>query len=164
MIVKTGLGQDSHRFDDDLSNRKLVLAGVQFDNAPPLKGNSDADVVLHAVTNSISSITGRNILGKVADKMCLEQGVTDSKEFLKLALKDMQDWNITHLAISIECLRPKISPKIDAMKKSLTNILEIAYENIGITATSGEGLTDFGKGRGIQAIAIITVEKNKGDK
>ncbi|HMA63294.1 MAG TPA: 2-C-methyl-D-erythritol 2,4-cyclodiphosphate synthase, partial [bacterium] len=58
MEVKTGLGQDSHRFDNKNSSKKLVLGGVTFSGHPPLKGNSDADVILHAITNSISSITG----------------------------------------------------------------------------------------------------------
>ncbi|MCF7886345.1 MAG: 2-C-methyl-D-erythritol 2,4-cyclodiphosphate synthase [Candidatus Marinimicrobia bacterium] len=164
MIFKTGLGQDSHQFDAN-SDSKLILAGVEFDDAPPLKGNSDADVVLHAVTNSISSITGRNILGEIADRMCLKQGITDSKEYLKLAYQDLSDWRITHLAISIECYKPRITPHIDTMKKSLAQLLKIDQEDIGITATSGEGLTAFGKGKGIQVMAILTVikkEKNSG--
>ena len=162
MIVKTGLGQDSHKFDRG-SDKNLILAGVEFDGSPPLKGNSDADVILHAVTNSITSITGRNIIGEVADRMCLKQGITDSKEYLKLALQDLGDWQITHLALSIECLKPKISPKIEAMQNSLAKLLGINQSDIGITATSGEGLTEFGNGEGIQALAIITVVNKKGD-
>jgi len=61
MKVKTGLGQDSHKFDTGNTEKQLVLAGVIFEGEEPLQGNSDADVVLHAVTNSISSITGKNI-------------------------------------------------------------------------------------------------------
>ncbi len=163
MEVKTGLGQDSHRFDNKNSSKKLVLGGVTFSGHPPLKGNSDADVILHAITNSISSITGRNILGGIADKMCLEDGITDSRQYLKVAVKDLADWQISHLALSLECKRPKISPKIDAIKNSLASLLPISPKDIGITATSGEGLTAFGRGEGIQAQAILTVV-NKGEK
>lgn len=162
MEVKTGLGQDSHHFDED-SDKILVLGGVPFPGHPALKGNSDADVILHAITNSISSITGRNILGGIADKMCLEEGITDSSEYLKIALQDLSHWKITHLAIALECKRPKISPKIDAIKKSVAKLLNIKPKDIGITATSGEGLTAFGRGKGIQAQAILTVV-NKGEK
>jgi len=162
VTVKTGLGQDSHSFDEN-QDKDLILSGVKFDDGPPLKGNSDADVVLHAITNSISSITGRNILGKIADRMCLKKGITDSSEYLKLALQDLEGWHITHLAVSIECVKPIITPKIEAMKQSLSDILEINAKDIGITATSGESLTPFGRGEGIQAFAIITVENKKGE-
>jgi len=162
VTVKTGLGQDSHSFDEN-QDKDLILAGVKFDDGPPLKGNSDADVVLHAITNSISSITGHNILGEIADRMCLKQGITDSREYLKLALQDLDQWHITHLAVSIECTRPRITPKIKAMKRSLADILKINTEDIGITATSGESLTPFGRGEGVQALAIITVENKKGE-
>ncbi|MEZ5671534.1 MAG: 2-C-methyl-D-erythritol 2,4-cyclodiphosphate synthase [Thiotrichaceae bacterium] len=83
--VKTGIGQDSHRFVETVDNvsRKLILGGVVFENDPPLQGNSDADVVLHALTNAISGITGVNILGAVSDKLCLEQAITDSRGMCK---------------------------------------------------------------------------------
>ena len=154
MKIKTGLGQDSHAFED--SDKVLILGGVTFDHAQGLSGNSDADVVLHALTNAISSISGRNILGKVADDLC-QSGVTDSREYLKLALADLQPGRIEHVAISIECLTPKISPQVDAMKASIAQLLNIQSTDVGITATTGEGLTAFGQGKGIQALVMITV-------
>ncbi len=156
MTIKTGLGQDSHAFEN--SNKELILGGVKFEFDKALKGNSDADVVLHSITNSISSITGNNILGKIADQMCSD-GIVDSSEYLKLALADLKDYKIEHLAISIECLLPKISPNIAEMKKTIANILQISSDDVGITATTGEGLTAFGRGEGIQAISILTVSK-----
>ena len=115
-------------------------------------------MVLHSITNAVSSITGNNILGSVADQLC-QEGVTDSSNFLKLALDDLGDWKISHIAISIECLKPKISPQIDSMKKSIAKLCHINKTDVGITATTGEGLTAFGKGKGIQVITIITVNK-----
>ena len=115
-------------------------------------------MVLHSITNAVSSITGNNILGSVADQLC-QEGVTDSSNFLKLALDDLGDWRISHIAIAIECLKPKISPQIDSMKKSIAKLCHINKTDVGITATTGEGLTAFGKGEGIQAITIVTVNK-----
>jgi len=157
MTAKTGIGQDSHAFEET-SGKPLILAGIKLDHPIGLKGNSDADVVLHSITNAISSITGSNILGSIADQLCLE-GVTDSSNYLKLALDDLEDWEISHIAIAIECLKPKISPQIDSMKKSIAKLCHINKTDVGITATTGEGLTAFGKGEGIQAITIITVNK-----
>ncbi|HAE04775.1 MAG TPA: 2-C-methyl-D-erythritol 2,4-cyclodiphosphate synthase, partial [Gammaproteobacteria bacterium] len=129
-----------------------------FDHPQGLRGNSDADVILHSLTNAISSITGKNILGAKADTLC-QQGITDSTEYLKLALNDLDDWHIEHIAISIECLVPKISPKIEALKANIAKLMNTQANNIGITATTGEGLTAFGRGEGIQVLSIITVSK-----
>ena len=64
--TKVGLGQDSHAFDFDDKKKKFILAGINIKGVPPLKGNSDADVVLHAITNAFSSISGVPILGDIA--------------------------------------------------------------------------------------------------
>ena len=158
MKVKTGIGLDSHRFEESDSGRPFVLGGLVFDDAPALAGNSDADVILHAVTDAISGVTGRTIIGAVADGMC-RQGITDSKEYLKVALEDLGDWQISHLSIALECLRPKIDPKVPALRESLAGLLGIQIEDVCITATTGEGLNDCGRGLGMHATAVITVVK-----
>ena len=153
MKVRTGIGQDSHRFTEN--NKPCILAGIIFENSKGLSGNSDADVVLHAISNAVSGITGVNILGKIADNLC-KQGITDSAEYLKVGLESLGNKQISHVSISIECKTPKISPNIDKMKKNIADLLKLEIDDIGITATTGEGLTDFGKGLGIQAFAIVT--------
>lgn len=151
------IGQDSHRFDFDNQEKTLMLGGVAFLDEPPLKGNSDADVVLHAITNAISGISGVNILGKISDDIC-KQGITDSRVYLQEALKYLTKHRLTHVSVSLECKRPKITPKIPEMKQSIAEQLGLNMENIGITATSGEGLTDFGRGEGIQAFVIVSAQ------
>ncbi len=152
------IGQDSHRFDVDHQNKTLMLGGVAFIGEPPLQGNSDADVVLHAICNAISGISGVNILGKISDDLC-QQGETDSRDYVREALKYVTQHRLTHVSISVECQRPRITPKIPEMKQSIAELLGLQVSNIGITATSGEGLTDFGRGAGIQALVIISAEK-----
>lgn len=157
--MKVGIGQDSHRFDFEDKEKKLILGGVTFENHTPLSGNSDADVIFHAITNAISGVTCVNILGKISDEMCLNQGIKDSSVYLKEAMKYLVDKKIVHLSISIECLTPKISPKIPELRQSIARTLEIPENCIGITATTGEGLTQFGQGLGIQVFCIVTVEQ-----
>jgi len=154
--MKVGIGQDSHRFDLGNTSKKFILGGVVFEGVTPLAGNSDADVVLHAITNAVSGITCVNILGKTADEMCLKKGITDSSAYVREALKYLDDLKIVHLSISIECSYPKISPKIQEMRKSISKLLGLPENSVGITATTGEGLTEFGKGQGIQAFCCIT--------
>lgn len=159
MKVKTGIGLDSHRFVVGESDRPFVLGGLVFDDVPALCGNSDADVILHAVTDAISGVTGRTVIGAVADKMCRE-GIVDSKEYLKVALDDLGDWQISHLSVALECLRPKIDPKVPALRVSLAGLLGIEVNDVCITATTGEGLNDCGRGHGIHATAVLTVVKD----
>lgn len=157
--MKVGIGQDSHRFDFNNEKKKLVLGGVVFEGCPPLDGNSDADVVLHSITNAVSGITCVNILGEISDELCLNQGITDSRVYLKEALKYLyaNESKIVHISISIECKTPKITPKIPEMRKSIADLLELPENCVGITATTGEGLTQFGQGLGIQVFSCITV-------
>ncbi len=156
MSVRVGIGQDSHAFDRQNPDKKLVLAGVVIEHSPGLKGNSDADVVLHAVTNAVSGVTGVNILGERSDYLCQEKGITDSAEYLKDALRFLRKGEILHVSVSIEAKTPKLAPHIDRMKMRLAQLLGISPNNVGITATSGEGLTAFGRGEGIQAVAVLT--------
>ena len=156
MKVKTGLGLDSHRFVADESDKPLVLGGLVFDDAPALDGNSDADVILHAITDAISGVTGRTVIGAVADRMCRE-GLTDSKEYLQVALADLADWRISHVSIALECLRPKIDPIVPALRESIAGLLGVTTDDVCLTATTGEGLTDCGRGLGIHASAVLTV-------
>jgi len=158
--MKVGIGQDSHKFDFENTSKKFVLGGVVFDGVTPLAGNSDADVVLHAITNAISGVTSVNILGKIADEMCLKKGILDSSAYVTEALKYLVNIKIVikivHISISIECSYPKITPKIPEMRKVISKLLSLPENSVGITATTGEGLTLFGQGKGIQAFCCVT--------
>ena len=153
--MRAAIGQDSHRFEKEYG-KPLILGGVVFPEEQGLSANSDGDVVLHAITNAISGITCRNILGVVADEMC-RSGITNSAEYLREALKSLEG-RISHLSVSIECMHPKISPMIPTMRESIAGLLDIQPQQVGITATSGEGLTDCGRGLGISVLCILTVE------
>ena len=155
MKVKTGLGLDSHRFIEGDSAKPLLLGGVIFNDAPALSGNSDADVILHAVTDAISGVTGVTVIGAVADQLCRD-GITDSQAYLAVALESLGDWRLTHVSIVLECLRPKIDPKVPALRASVADLLGLDIADVCITATTGEQLNDVGRGFGIHASAIVT--------
>jgi 2-C-methyl-D-erythritol 2,4-cyclodiphosphate synthase len=163
-LFRVAIGQDSHRFTEPGDKKKLILGGVLIEGYPGLKGNSDADVVLHAITNAISGISCVNILGKRADDLCLNKGITDSTVYLKEAVATLGNKEIIHVSISIEALIPKLLPYIDSMRSSISGLLNIDINSVGITATSGEGLTEFGKGNGIFCTAIITVKEKDNKK
>ena len=158
-MVKTGIGQDSHRFEPDGSTKPLKLGGAIIPGCPGLAGNSDADVILHALCNAISSITTVPILGAVTDKMCMEQGITDSVEYVKVALATLKGYSISHIAVTIEAKRPHLAAHIKTIRQSIADIVKVSIDNVGCTATSGEGLTAFGRGEGVAVFVAMTVEK-----
>ena len=75
-------------------------------------------------------------------------------------IKELKEkgYQATHVSISIECLQPKISPKIESMRESIGHEMGLAPDQIGITATTGEQLTDCGSGMGVSVLCILTVE------
>ena len=92
--------------------------------------------------------------------MC-EKGITDSKEYLKPLLKKIKKkkLKINSLGVMLECKKPKVDPLVPKLKKSLSEILDLKPARIGITATSGEHMTLFGAGLGVQCFAIVSLVK-----
>lgn len=157
MKIRTGIGQDSHRFlPPDAPLKTCIIAGLPFDRVPGFQANSDGDVVYHAICNAISSVTGTLILGAIADDLCLKQGILDSEVYLLEAMKTLKNQKISHIAITLEGKRPKFKPRIEEMRDKIASVLSLDKSDIGITATTGEELTGFGRGEGVQCIVILT--------
>ncbi len=154
-----GIGQDSHRFDRS-GKLGLILGGVTFKDHFAFEANSDGDVILHAIFNAISQCLSEKSLGFYADPLCAE-GIKDSKKYLKIMLDKLAEKSlkIHHLGLMLEGVNPKIDPISGQIKLSLAKLLDLEPASIGITATTGESLTAFGRGDGLQCFAIISVEK-----
>jgi 2-C-methyl-D-erythritol 2,4-cyclodiphosphate synthase len=160
-MFRIGFGQDSHRFSKD-GNKKLILGGVEIQGEKGLEANSDGDPILHAICAAIEQALGRADFSVYADEMC-ENGITDSMEYLKVAARHLEEagYTINNLGISVEGKKPKILPIEDKIKGRLAEILKIEKGRIGINATTGEDLTAFGRGEGIQAFAIVSLMKKE---
>jgi len=159
-----GIGQDSHEFEKSPSAKKsatLTLGGIEIKNHPKLKADSDGDVILHALYNAISQAIGGGSLGLFATRECRLKRVTDSKKYLRPLLASLarKHYALNNIGIQLECSRPKIDPIAPQIKKSLARITGLPSRRIGITATTGESLTAFGRGRGIQCFAIVSLKK-----
>lgn len=122
-----------------------------------MASDSDGDVVFHAICNAITSVTGIQILGGIADDLCQKDGITDSQVYLEKALETLQRQKIEHLAIAIEAKRPRLQRRIEEMRSKIAGLMKLQLHQVGITATASDGLTEFGLGEGIQCICIITV-------
>ncbi len=156
---RVGIGQDSHTFDDEKTG--LTIGGITLPKEKKLQANSDGDVILHALFNALSQAIGDMSIGFYADEEA-KKGITDSKKYLTPLLQKIKDekFEINSLGLMIECGKPKIDPLVPKLKKSLSQILNLMPQRIGITATSGENLTVFGRGLGVQCFAIVSLVKN----
>jgi 2-C-methyl-D-erythritol 2,4-cyclodiphosphate synthase len=156
MKVRTGIGQDSHRFMSSDSTKPCVLGGLIFEEAPGFNANSDGDVIFHAICNAITSLTGVLVLGGIADDLCLKDGITDSEVYLKEAMKTLGRQEISHVAVTVEGMKPKLKDRLLLLRENIARVMDLEVSQIGVTATSGEGLTDFGCGDGVMCFAIVT--------
>ena len=153
------IGQDSHAFREEggpgKGARPLVLGGLMIEGGQPLEGNSDADVVLHALTNALSGLTGQRVLGAAADALC-QKGIVDSRAYVRLALASLEGMELTHLSFSIEAKRPHLAGLIDKMRAEIAQLVGLPLARVAITATTGEGLTACGRGEGIACSCVAS--------
>src|SRR3989344_7254534 len=154
-VMRVGIGQDSHRFAK--GKKPLILGGVRIEESGGLSGNSDGDVILHSLCNALSSAIGGDSLSTWSDQMC-QGGIKDSQKYVEYIFEKVkkQNYLVKNIAIAIEAKRPRLSLKIiKKIKEKVADLLEVKKEQVGITFTSGEGLTAFGQGKGIQSISIV---------
>lgn len=161
-MIKIGIGQDSHAFSED-KEKKLTLGGIQIANTQGLAASSDGDVILHSLCNALSSAIGGDSLGTWADELCLKKGITDSRIFTHKILEKI--WRlgfvVGNISVSVEAKSPRIHLSVvKEMKKNIAKLLHTRSDQIGITFTSGDELTSFGRGKGIQAFCTVLIEKH----
>ena len=154
--VRVGIGQDSHRFLPSDSTKPCIIGGLIFEDAPGLAADSDGDVVYHSICNAITSLTGVPILGGIAIDLCHKDGITDSQVYLEKALETLGNQKIEHVALTIEGKRPRFQKRNLEMREKVASVLKVDVSQVGITVTSGDGLTDFGCGEGLQCFCILT--------
>ena len=158
-MSRVGLGQDCHRFSSD-PERPLVLGGVMVPDEQGLEGNSDADVVLHALCRALEQAIGGDDFSDYADEMS-RQGISDSRAYVNVARSHIEQagYRVNNVGITIEAQRPRIEPIRREMRRKIAHLLGISETDIGINASSGEKMTAFGKGEGIQAFAIVSLDR-----
>ncbi len=159
-MIRVGIGQDSHPLS--FIEKELILGGIKIDSDLGINGNSDGDAVLHALCNALGSSIGEGSLSVYSDKMCLEQGIIDSREYVKYIFNKVKEKNfkVQNISIAMEAKRPKLEKHFPKMKETIAGLLEIDSDDVGITVTSGEELTSFGRGEGIQVFANVCIVKN----
>ncbi len=155
--MKIGIGYDVHAL---ASNRKLIIGGVQIPYEMGLDGHSDADVLVHAVMDSLLGAMGRGDIGRMFPDTDDKYKDADSRVLLRQVVKHMKDTGFVlgNLDAVIIAQKPKMSPYIDEMKNNLACDMETDVSNINIKATTTEKLGFEGRGEGIAAQAVCLLE------
>lgn len=154
-----GLGQDSHQLLPAKKNQTLSLAGLQFACGLTFAANSDGDVILHALCNALSTAVGGGSFSTVADHLCLAEKITDSKKYLEVFLRLITEkgYLINNISVSLEALQPKLEKYRPQLQRSLANLCHLPSAQVGLAFTTGEELTDCGRGQGINCLVIISL-------
>lgn len=155
--MKIGIGYDVHAL---ASNRKLIIGGVQIPYEMGLDGHSDADVLVHAVMDSLLGAMGQGDIGRMFPDTDDKYKDADSRVLLRQVVKHMKDTGFVlgNLDAVIIAQKPKMSPYIDEMKNNLACDMETDVSNINIKATTTEKLGFEGRGEGIAAQAVCLLE------
>jgi 2-C-methyl-D-erythritol 2,4-cyclodiphosphate synthase len=153
-IIRVGLGTDIHR---TVPGRPLVLGGVRVPHSHGLDGHSDADVVLHAVTDAILGAAGLPDIGELFPNTDSAYQDADSGELLRIAAKRVAErgFGIAYLDIVIQAEAPKLSAHKSAMRARIAKLLDVDVDRVNVKAKTGEGVDAVGRGEAIAAMAIV---------
>ncbi len=154
--VRVGIGYDIHGFG---SGFQIMLGGVPVPYRRGLIGHSDADVVLHALTDAVLGALGDGDIGEHFPPSDPQWAGASSDRFLADAVARVaaRGGMIAHLDVSIVAERPKLAPHREAMRARIAEICGISVDRVGVKATTSEGLGFIGRSEGISAHAVATV-------
>ncbi len=154
--VRVGIGYDIHAFGPGY---EIMLGGVPVPYRRGLIGHSDADVVLHALTDAVLGALGDGDIGEHFPPSDAQWAGASSDQFLADAVARVaaRGGMIAHLDVSIVAERPKLAPHREAMRARIAEICGIAIDRVGVKATTSEGLGFIGRSEGISAHAIATL-------
>ena len=157
--MRIGIGYDVHKLVDD---RKLFIGGIEIPYEKGLLGHSDADVLIHAIMDSILGALALRDIGYHFPDTDNEYKDIDSKILLKRVYEIMKgkNYKIGNIDSVIACQKPKLAPYIDDMKKVIAEILNTDVENVSIKATTTEKLGFIGRGEGISSEAVCLLERD----
>lgn len=157
-MMRIGYGYDVHQL---VENRKLVLGGVEIPYEKGLLGHSDADVLTHAVIDSIlGALALGDIGGHFPDTDPRYQGI-DSLILLgeTVSMMEQKGYSLGNLDCTIAAQAPKLKPYIPQMRQNLARVLRVSLEDVSVKATTEEGLGITGEGRGMTATAVCLLRK-----
>ena len=163
MMIRTGIGQDSHRFLPPDSSKPCILGGIIFQDAPGFIANSDGDVVIHAVCDALLGAAGLSDIGTQFPDGDARYKDIDSRKLLYEVRQLLRDrgWHVVNVDATIIAQAPRMAPHIPAMRARLAADLGVDPESVNVKAKTTEKLGFVGRGEGIAAEAVALLVENK---
>jgi 2-C-methyl-D-erythritol 2,4-cyclodiphosphate synthase len=157
--VRIGQGYDIHPF---ATGRRLVLGGVEIPHDRGLSGHSDADAVLHAITDALLGAIGAGDIGRHFSDRDPRHKDRPSREFVAeaMGLVRARGYRVGNLDVTIHAEEPRLAGHLDAMRALIAELLGVAADAANVKATRGEGLGPIGRAEGIAAQAVVLLEKD----
>ena len=156
--MRIGMGYDVHRLS---AGRKLIMGGVDIPYEKGLLGHSDADVLVHAIMDALLGAAALGDIGShFPDTDPAYEGISSIRllEHVGKLLSD-HGYKISNIDATIIAQKPKMRPHIDQMRDNISNALKIRPDQVGVKATTEEGLGFTGSGEGISAHAVCLLEQ-----
>jgi 2-C-methyl-D-erythritol 2,4-cyclodiphosphate synthase len=156
--MRIGLGHDTHRLGE---GRPLILGGVRIEHPRGLIGHSDADVVLHAVTDALLGAAGLGDIGDAFPDTDPAYKDCDSRYFLDETMQRLNQagWRIVNVDVTIFAQEPKLGPVKGRIRQHLAELLGLPVEDVNIKAKTGEKVGHIGRAEAIGCHAAVLIEK-----
>ena len=155
MSLRIGQGLDAHPL---VAGRRCVLGGVEIASDLGPDGHSDGDVVLHALADALLGTAAAGDLGSVFGTTDPRWKDAPSSAFVTEALARAGRPAVLNVDVTLVAERPRVGPHRDAMRAVIAGLLGIPVDRVSVKASSGNGMTGFGRGEGVLASAVVLVE------
>ena len=158
MNFRVGQGFDVHAL---VKGRELVIGGVRIPHTHGLLGHSDADVLLHAVTDAVLGAAALGDIGRHFPDTDERYAGADSRVLLRAAMEKVSDagWRVVNVDATVHAQAPKIGPHAAAMVANIAADLGIARDCVNVKAKTNEGLGYLGRKEGIAATVVVLIER-----
>ncbi len=155
LSLRIGHGFDAHPL---VPGRRCVLGGTEIPSDVGPEGHSDGDVVLHALADALLGASAAGDLGSVFGTARPEWKDVPSSRLVAEVRERTGRPRVVNVDVTVLAARPQIGPHRDAMRGRIAALLGVDPSRISVKASSGNGLTDFGRGAGVAAEAVVLVE------
>ncbi|QDU79560.1 2-C-methyl-D-erythritol 2,4-cyclodiphosphate synthase [Polystyrenella longa] len=158
MSFRVGLGTDVHRLDTGLP---LILGGIPIEHTHGLVGHSDADIVLHAITDALLGAVGLGDIGEWFPDTDPEWKGADSSKFVEAAVSELanQGWQVVNLDCIIHAQAPKLLPYKAEIRANLARLLRVEESQINVKAKTGEKVGPVGERQAMEATVVVLVQQ-----
>jgi 2-C-methyl-D-erythritol 2,4-cyclodiphosphate synthase len=156
--MRIGIGHDTHRLQE---GRPLLLGGVRIQHSRGLAGHSDADVVLHAVTDALLGAAGLGDIGDAYPDTDPANRDKDSAVFVRETLARLMraHWRVVNADVIIFAQEPKLGPHKVEIRKTLASLLGLDLGAVNIKAKTGEGIGVIGRAEAISCQAVVLIDQ-----